>query len=215
MDQQLLLLINREWTSPALDWLMAVMSSWPLWWPLLFLGGASVAIWGGFRGRVFLAVAGLAVGINDGIFTNSLKPIVNRPRPHEVVAGVRTLDLERVTPRVLAVFRPLRVKVSSVRIEPRRGNSFPSGHASNNFAFAAVCAVFYRRWGWMAFFPAALVAYSRIYVGSHWPLDVAFSVLLGTGIGLLTAVVAEWGWRRFGPRYAPDLALSYPTLWKV
>ncbi|MCX7868960.1 MAG: phosphatase PAP2 family protein [Terrimicrobiaceae bacterium] len=212
MDQQLLFLINREWTSPGLDRLMATVSSWPVWWPLLLLAGAALVVWGGFHGRAFVAVAGLAVGINDGVVVNLAKDWVGRPRPHEALEGVRTLDLARATPRLLAAGLPLRENLSTARLVPPRGNSFPSGHASNSFALAAVCALFFRRWGWLAFLPAALVAYSRVYVGAHWPLDVAVSIFLGAGMGILAAVFCEWAWRRAGPRYFPRLALAHPSL---
>ena len=49
---------------------------------------------------------------------------------------------------------PLREDYSVARIRPPRGNSFPSAHAANNFAVAAVCAAFFRRWGWLLFLPA-------------------------------------------------------------
>src|SRR4029434_2610220 len=97
------------------------------------------------------------------------------------------------------------------RIKPPRGRSFPSGHAANNFAMAAVCAAFFRRWGWLLFLPAFLVSYSRVYVGSHWPLDVVVSCLLGVGVGLLAVVAIEAFWRRWGGRWIPPLHAKYPA----
>src|SRR4051812_45446628 len=44
MDRKLLLLINRQWTSPALDWIMAVFSSFDLWAPFFVLG-ALLLLW--------------------------------------------------------------------------------------------------------------------------------------------------------------------------
>jgi hypothetical protein len=49
MDQKLLFLINRQWTSEALDWVMVIASSLDLWlWPMIVL---VLATWwrGGFR----------------------------------------------------------------------------------------------------------------------------------------------------------------------
>lgn len=212
MDQQLLFLINRTWTHPVLDRIMAVVSSFDFWWPFLLLGGIVVAIWGGFRGRAFLVAAVVAVGITDGLVVGTLKEVVGRPRPHDFLAGVRSLDLQPLNPRFLALGKPLRESLSSVGIRPPRGNSFPSGHAANNFAVAAVCAAMFRRRGWLVFFPAALVAYSRIYVGSHWPLDVMVSVLLGTALGLLTVAGLEALWRWQAGRWLPKLAKNHPSL---
>ncbi|MDX2081475.1 MAG: phosphatase PAP2 family protein [Terrimicrobiaceae bacterium] len=212
MDQQILFLINHAWARPWLDPIMAAASSWDLWWPFLVIAGAGVLIFGGFRGRAMVLAAALAIGITDGLVVDTLKDIVGRPRPHEVVRGVRTLDLEKATPRFAALAKPLRVEYSNPGILPPHGNSFPSGHAANNFAFATVLALFFRRWGWLAFFPAALVSYSRIYVGSHWPLDVLVSCLIGSGIALLTVAALEGLWRfRIGRRF-PRVLEQHPSL---
>lgn len=212
MDQQIFFLINAHWAAPWLDMPMALASSWDFWWPFLVAGGLALAIFGGFKGRVFLLVAGLSVGITDGIVVDSLKEIVGRPRPHEAVPGVRTLDLAKASPRFLAIAKPLKEEFSVSRLLPPHGNSFPSGHASNNFALATVVTVFWRRRGWLAFFPAALVSYSRIYVGSHWPLDVAVSALIGAGIALLVCAAAQALWRKIAPRFAPSLFFTHPDL---
>lgn len=212
MDQQLLFLINRQWTTPALDRVMAAASSFDLWWPFLLVAGIAAVIWGGFRMRAMLLAIGLSVGITDALVVDSLKEFVGRPRPHEMVAGIRTLDLAKAKPRLLAVSRPLREEISVTRILPPHGNSFPSGHASNNFAFATVCFCFYRRFGWLAFLPAALVSYSRIYVGAHWPVDILVSAFIGAGIALLTVAALEALWRKFAPRLLPGLSSRHPSL---
>lgn len=191
---------------------MASASSWDLWWPFALLGGLLLVVFGGFHGRAFLLVTGLAIGLTDGLVVGTLKDLVGRPRPHEAVAGVRKLDLEKSSPRVLAITMPLREDYSVYRLLPPHGNSFPSGHASNNFAIAAVACVFFRRWGWVIVLSAALVSYSRIYVGSHWPSDVVVSMFLGAGLGLLTCAVAEALWRKFAPKWLPRLHDRHPSL---
>lgn len=212
MDQQLLFLINHSWAIPALDRPMAAASSFDLWWPFLLVVVVAGAIFGGFRFRMFLLTVGLALGLTDGVIVQCLKKAVNRPRPHEVLEGVRTLDLAKAKPRFLALNKPLKEEYSMARIAPVGGNSFPSGHAANNFTVAAVCAVFFRRWGWLVFLPATLVAYSRIYVGSHWPLDVLVSCLIGAGIGVLMSVAVEALWRRWGLKWLPGLYEKTPSL---
>jgi undecaprenyl-diphosphatase len=212
MDQQLLFLINHTWAHPALDRLMAVMSSFDFWWPFLVAVGVVAALFGGFRMRAMLLTAGLAIAMTDAVAVRMLKDAVGRPRPHEVLEGVHTLDLALARPRFLALAMPLREDYSVARIRPQRGNSFPSAHAANNFAVAAVCAAFFRRWGWLLFVPAMLVAYSRVYVGSHWPLDVLVSSLLGLGIGLLVVAAVEALWRRWGGRCTPAWHAKHPSL---
>ena len=61
--------------------------------------------------------------------------------------------------------------------------SFPSGHASIAFACATVLAWYAPRLAVPAFVLAAAIAWSRVYVGVHWPLDV----LGGAALGVLVA----------------------------
>jgi undecaprenyl-diphosphatase len=212
MDQQILFLINHTWAHPVLDRVMAVLSSLDFWWPFLIAAGLIAVILGSFRMRMMLLTAGLAIAMTDALVVRTLKEVVGRPRPHEMLEGVRTLDLAAVKPRFLAVTMPLKEEYSVARIRPPRGNSFPSAHAANNFAVAAVCAVFFRRWGWLLFLPAVLVSYSRVYVGSHWPLDILVSCLLGLGVGFLVVVSVEALWRRWGGSCLPQLHTRHPSL---
>ncbi len=214
MDEQAFYLINHQWAGSWADLAMAAASSWAFWWPFLVLGVLALLVFGGFRARAMLVAAGLAVGITDGIVVDSLKEIVGRPRPHEVLVGVRTLDLAKATPRFMALGKPLKVGWSRPDATAPRGKSFPSGHASNNFAIATVVTVFYRRWGWLAFLPAALVSYSRIYVGSHWPSDVLVSCILGAGIALVVVRGLDACWRHWGGRIFPVLRAEHPSLAK-
>lgn len=210
MDQHIFFLINHTWAHPSWDAVMAAASSWDLWWPFLVLGCILLLGLGGFRARAMLVAAGLAVGITDGLVVDSLKERVGRPRPHEVLEGVRTLDLAKARPRFLALSKPLKVEYSNPGILPPHGNSFPSGHAANNFAMATVVFLFYRRLGWLAFVPAFLVSYSRIYVGSHWPLDVVVSCFIGAGMALLVVSALGRIWPGLAKRWVPRLYHRYP-----
>jgi undecaprenyl-diphosphatase len=63
--------------------------------------------------------------------------------------------------------------------------AFPSGHAASAFAAATVIAWASRRLAVPAYVLAALVAWSRVYVGVHWPLDVIGGAILGVLVGTL------------------------------
>ena len=57
--------------------------------------------------------------------------------------------------------------------------SFPSGHATIAFACATVIAWASPKLAVPAFLLAAAIAFSRVYAGVHWPLDVLGGAILG------------------------------------
>ena len=62
-------------------------------------------------------------------------------------------------------------------------HSFPSGHAATSFACAATLATFVSRRGQIVLYVlAAGIAYSRVYVGVHYPLDVLAGAAIGLGV---------------------------------
>lgn len=191
---------------------MATLSSWDFWWPFAVLLGILLFIFGGFRGRTAVVCTGLCIGMTDGVIVDGLKGAFGRPRPNQVLEGVRMVDLEKAKPRFLALGMPVKEKFSEPRIYPITGISFPSGHASNNFALAVCAAMFFRRWGWLTFIFALMVSYSRIYVGSHYPLDVVVAMMVGAGVSLVTLGILEVIWRRFAPRVVPKIAAAHPSL---
>ena len=72
-----------------------------------------------------------------------------------------------------------------------------SGHASNSFAlavfFSGVLGIKFRRLTFLLLFFALLVAYSRIYIGVHYPLDVLSGMIFGSIVGIFFILI----WRRF------------------
>lgn len=83
--------------------------------------------------------------------------------------------------------------------------SFPSNHASNMFALAVFLSYNYSRTGWLCFPAAALVGYSRIYVGSHYPFDVLGGALWGGLIGLLGVAAVRYLMRIAGVQQTSPL----------
>ncbi|MES1246092.1 MAG: phosphatase PAP2 family protein [Actinomycetota bacterium] len=72
-----------------------------------------------------------------------------------------------------------------------KSHSFPSGHSATAFAGATVLAFFAPRWRVPLFVLAAAIAYSRLYVGVHFPLDVLAGAAIGTATALLLLAAAR------------------------
>ena len=107
--------------------------------------------------------AALVFGLVIGNLT--LKPLGSRARPWVVMENFTTL-------------------VTSSDL-----NSFPSGHTCAAFAFGvALCAVLPQKWAKAAaLIAAALMGFSRLYVGVHFPSDVIVGALVGALCGLAGA----------------------------
>ena len=117
-------------------------------------------------------VAALAAMVLGLLCTNVvLKHLVARTRPWLVVEGLTAL------------------------VDEHDPNSFPSGHTSASFAAASAwCRTLPRRWmGVTAVVLAALMGFSRLYVGVHFPSDVLAGVLVGLFCGWLACLL----WQRF------------------
>jgi len=101
-----------------------------------------------------------------------LKALIDRPRP------------------------PLRYTEPKTLVPLPHDASFPSGHAATSFAAATILSFAYPRLAPFLYLLAAAVAFSRVYVGVHYPLDV----LGGAALGMLVAVALRFLVRRRAQR---------------
>lgn len=74
--------------------------------------------------------------------------------------------------------------------------SFPSNHSTNGFAVAYTLSSFYPPLSGAFYFLAALIGYSRIYVGVHYPSDILGGIVLGLLIGFFFRkyLFKKWKW---------------------
>ena len=174
VDLRLFRWINEAWSNAFFDWLMPFLSGNRLFAPAVVLGAIVGLVKGGRRMRVCLVMIALAVGIGDGLVSNTIKKAVDRPRPF--------------------------VDHDDVQLRVGRGGSasMPSSHAVNCFAAAMVAFIYYRR-SWRFMVPlAAGVALSRVYNGVHYPSDVLVGSVLGAGTAVATAWGVAWFWDWLG-----------------
>jgi undecaprenyl-diphosphatase len=143
------------------DRIPAIESFFVLWTN----GGASLFIcliilllWlnGERRPAIYLALGLIA----DAILVYSLKTIIHRPRPYEVLS-IMPLDL-----------------VDNFR-------SLPSGHTSTAFLSATILSKYYCKYTAIFFVIAASIGFSRVYIGVHYPLDVIVGAITGSLVGIL------------------------------
>ncbi len=210
MDQILFHLINERWTHPALDLFMAAISNVEIWKPLFVLLALSALIFGGFKGRALVFCIGFALLVNSSL-TSGLKKLVDRRRPKQV-ERVRMVELAKARPEFLTLFKKVEIRYSDDRDRDRSGPSFPSGHVTNNVSVALILTFFFRRWGWLYFFLAAAIAWSRIYLGAHWPSDVLATFFLAAGETALLLALLETVYRRAAARWAPQFFVRHPRL---
>lgn len=157
-DDRVLLFVNHVPHTPLLDAFAVVLSG---------LGNAGfiwffVAAWLFVREehknhRFFLPVV-IAGGVSLLLVEYILKPLIARPRPFDYIGIIRVVT------------------------EPG-SFSFPSAHATVAFTMAVVLSGNEPRWRPGLYLLAVLIAWSRIYLGVHYPSDVAAGALIGAAIG--------------------------------
>lgn len=146
--------------TPSLDRAMRGLSQAANYSRLSISWAALLALAGGARGRK-AALAGLAsVSATSAVVNLVVKPLVRRRRPTRTAA---------------AVSDQRQVPMPSSR-------SFPSGHSAAAVAFASGAGRVLPATSVPLHVLAALVSYSRIHTGVHYPGDVVAGVLIGSAV---------------------------------
>jgi membrane-associated phospholipid phosphatase len=151
--------------TPSLDTAMRTISR-AADYSKMSLGAAAVlALAGDERGRRAAQFGLASVCVTATIVNVAVKPLSRRRRP------------DRVAERV-ELGRHVRMPIST---------SFPSGHSAAAFAFATGVGHVLPRAAVPLRALAALVAYSRVHTGVHYPGDAVVGSLIGTAVAQITA----------------------------
>jgi membrane-associated phospholipid phosphatase len=155
--------------TPTLDRAMGRLSRAADYSRLSLASAALLALTGGRSGRRAATYGLASLGVTATLVNAVIKPLGRRRRPDRLVQNV-------------PVARHVKMPAST---------SFPSGHAASAFGFATgvghvlpPAAVPLRAL-------AALVAYSRVHTGVHYPGDVIAGALIGTTVAQITSQVIE------------------------
>ena len=168
MDTQLFLFLNglhADWLDPIMIFISGKLTWTPFYLVLLFL------IIKNYKKQSILIIISIILLIicSDQISSSVFKPLFERPRPchNEAIKDL--------------VYLP----------NGHCGGAygFISSHACNVFALAvfvtSILKKYYRNVSWVMFVWATSVAYSRIYMGVHYPADVVVGSIVGVLIGMM------------------------------
>jgi undecaprenyl-diphosphatase len=100
---------------------------------------------------ILLAVI-IEVAVNDGI----IKHIFYRPRPYLLMENIHQLG-------------PM-----------WKSSSFVSGHTASSIAAGLILIWKYKKWLWPIIIFTLLMAYSRLYLGMHYPTDILGGIIVGS-----------------------------------
>lgn len=166
-DTHVFNVINQKWVSVFLDNVMTFVTNWHnTWWILLAMALVWIVI-SANRMNTAKIILGciLAVGLSDVVNHRVIKPLIKRDRPE--------FTLGRQNIRLL--------------VPQATGHSMPSNHAANAFAAASYISFLQPAAAVIVYPLAWLVAYSRVYVGVHYPSDI----IVGALLGVIYAVIAR------------------------
>lgn len=171
LDTKLFFVINRDLQNRFFDIIMPVITEEANWIPIFLIILVGLLWKGGRKGRTVVLLLIPLILLSDQLSSSLFKPFFDRMRPCEAYGSLGLVNM-----------------LVGMKTSP----SFPSGHAANSMAVAVFFAHFYPRYCLYYFIAAAAVAFSRVYVGVHYPLDVVAGALLGCACAVVVYMGYEF-----------------------
>ena len=163
IDQSIFLFVNQHLWNSYTGFAMLILTHLGSGYFLLPLIITGLLIFDRKKALKVIVISIIAI-LFGGIIIHILKELIQRPRP-----------------LAEPLFEAIKINVCGRGLCGK--NSFPSGHSQAAFSIAAVLSGYYKK-RWLLFYLlAGLAAFSRVYIGVHYPFDI----IAGSVIGYLSA----------------------------
>ena len=162
LDTRIFLFLNHTIANPVCDFIFIHITNGAFWIVPGIIAAVLFIIFQKKKALIILGLVAITVGVSDPVCNRLIKPNVERMRPCNP-----SVHLEN----------------GRFLLGRKTSRSFPSSHAMNIFAQAMLLSLFYRKKSAWFFLFALVIGFSRIYVGVHYPFDVAAGALFGMVVG--------------------------------
>ena len=169
-DRHLFKLVNSRWNNHFFDWLMPWLRNSDLWFPLYLFLILFILVNYKKTGWWWVIFAASTVILTDFVSSTLIKENIWRVRPFNNPEYASWIH-------ILVGYRP-------------QSSSFTSSHAANHFGIAMFIYMSLRKrfnkWPGAFFLWAGSISYAQMYVGVHYPIDIAGGTIIGILIGYLS-----------------------------
>lgn len=165
IDQSIFLFINQHLWNSCMGFVMFTLTQLGNGFFLIPLIVVSILIFDRKNALLILVISLITIFLG-GIVVHILKELIQRPRP-------------------LSQFMDMNIYGQKLYV-----GSFPSGHSQTAFSTAAVLSGYYKKW-LLFYLLAFLVAFSRVYIGVHYPLDIVAGSMIGYLSAKLILIISQ------------------------